>query len=47
MNLLLMAQEKFPKIVKQAFFHSNLGCEKISDPKCFPEMTQFILVLNI
>jgi len=43
LNLLLVAQEKFPKIVKQAFFQKNLGCEKISDPECFAAMCQYIL----
>ena len=47
LNLLLVAQEKFPKIVKQAFFQKNLGCEKISDPECFAAMCQYILVIFI
>merc|ERR1712136_143797 len=43
LNLLLVAQEKFPKIVKQSFFQNNLGCDKISNPECFASVTQFIL----
>ena len=44
LNLLLAAHERFPKIVKKAALSNSLGVDSLSDPECFTNLTQFIVV---
>ena len=44
LNLLLAAHERFPKIVKKAALSNSLGVDSLSDPECFNNLTQFIVV---
>ncbi|KAK4004573.1 hypothetical protein OUZ56_006306 [Daphnia magna] len=43
LNLLLVAQSKFPKIVDKRFWKETFGSSNISKPECFSELTTLIL----
>jgi len=44
LNLLLVVQNKFPKVVDKRFWKEAFGSSSISDPECFSELTTLILV---
>ncbi|XP_057372499.1 myb-binding protein 1A-like protein [Daphnia carinata] len=43
LNLLLVAQSKFPKIVDKRFWKETFGSSSISNPECFSGLTTLIL----